>query len=174
MTGPDGLVYPGTCRTLGLPVAGSGTALRLDMARALDAAAPARLTWHEAGGGAEAGPGRHRIDRDWMLRGVGDVVLGRREAGSVAYHLAVVADDAAQGVTCVVRGADLAEATAIHVLLQALLDLPTPVYHHHRLIRDASGKRLAKRDDARAIARYRADGASPQDIRRLVGLPPLP
>ncbi|MGR3758495.1 MAG: tRNA glutamyl-Q(34) synthetase GluQRS [Tranquillimonas sp.] len=174
--GPDGPVYPGTCRGRGLPLDGTGLALRLDMARALDAADPERLTWQETGHeeAEAAAPGRHRIDPERMLQGVGDVVLGRREAGTVAYHLAVVADDAAQGVTRVVRGADLAEATAIHVLLQALLDLPTPVYHHHRLIRDETGKRLAKRDDARAIARYRADGASPQDIRRMVGLPPPP
>jgi len=87
-----------------------------------------------------------------------------------SYHLAVVLDDADQGITHVIRGADLAEATQIHVLLQNLLGLPTPAYHHHRLIRDAQGKRLAKRDDARAIATYRAAGASPQDIRAMVGL----
>jgi glutamyl-Q tRNA(Asp) synthetase len=79
-------------------------------------------------------------------------------------------DDAAQGITNVIRGEDLSEATRIHVLLQRLLGLPTPIYHHHRLIRDAAGKRLAKRDDARAIATYRAEGATPDDIRRMVGL----
>ena len=79
-------------------------------------------------------------------------------------------DDAAQGVTHVTRGEDLFEATAIHVLIQALLELPTPNYHHHKLIRDEDGKRLAKRDDARTIATYRAEGATPQDIRRMVGL----
>jgi glutamyl-Q tRNA(Asp) synthetase len=82
----------------------------------------------------------------------------------------VVLDDAAQGITHVVRGEDLFEATAIHVLLQRLLELPTPVYHHHALIRDDQGKRLAKRDDARALAKYRADGNSPADIRAMVGL----
>ncbi len=87
-----------------------------------------------------------------------------------SYHLSVVLDDAAQGVTQVVRGEDLFDATAIHVLLQQLLDLPTPAYHHHTLIRDDQGKRLAKRDDARALAKYRADGASPADIRAMVGL----
>jgi len=81
-----------------------------------------------------------------------------------------VLDDAEQGVTQVTRGQDLFDATAIHVVLQHLLGLPTPSYHHHRLIRDASGKRLAKRDDARAIATYRAEGATPGDIRRMVGL----
>ena len=78
-----------------------------------------------------------------------------------------------QQITEVVRGADLFEATFLHRLLQALLGLPTPAYHHHRLIRDESGKRLAKRDDARALAHYRAEGATPQDIRRIVGLPCL-
>jgi len=87
-----------------------------------------------------------------------------------SYHLSVVLDDAFQNITHVVRGADLFEATQIHVVLQHLLDLPTPVYHHHRLIRDETGKRLAKRDDARAISRYREDGATPADIRRMVGL----
>jgi len=81
-----------------------------------------------------------------------------------------VVDDAQQGITEVTRGMDLFDATPVHVLLQALLGLPTPLYHHHRLIRDAAGKRLAKRDDARAIATYRAAGATPADIRRMVGL----
>jgi glutamyl-Q tRNA(Asp) synthetase len=70
----------------------------------------------------------------------------------------------------VVRGQDLYPTTYLQILLQALLELPTPIYHHHALIRDEAGKRLAKRDDARAIAKYRADGVSPGDIRRLVGL----
>ena len=100
---------------------------------------------------------------------VGDIVLARRDMGT-SYHLSVVIDDAHQDVTHVTRGEDLFEATATHVLLQRLLDLPTPVYHHHRLIRDADGKRLAKRDDARAIATFRAEGATPADIRRMVGL----
>ena len=91
-----------------------------------------------------------------------------------SYHLSVTVDDAAQGVTDVVRGADLAEATFIHRILQENLGLPAPVYHHHRLIRDAAGKRLAKRDDARAIRLYRAEGFSPADIRALVNLPQAP
>jgi glutamyl-Q tRNA(Asp) synthetase len=96
-------------------------------------------------------------------------VLARRDIGT-SYHLAVVVDDAAQGITEVTRGADLSEATRIHIVLQRLLGLPTPAYHHHRLIRDDAGKRLAKRDDARALSKYRAEGASPQDIRRMLGL----
>ena len=97
------------------------------------------------------------------------MILARRDIGT-SYHLAVTVDDAAQGITLVVRGEDLAPATAIHVLLQRLLGLPTPAYHHHRLIRDAAGKRLAKRDDARALSLFRAEGASPGDIRRKIGL----
>jgi glutamyl-Q tRNA(Asp) synthetase len=87
-----------------------------------------------------------------------------------SYHLSVVVDDAAQAITHVTRGADLFDATTIHVTLQHLMNLPTPIYHHHRLIRDDQGKRLAKRDDARAIRTYREDGACPGDIRHLIGL----
>lgn len=144
--GPDGVIYPGTCR--GHDRAGdrpSDVPLRLDVIRA----DPSALAF---------------------AQDIGDVVLCRRDMGT-SYHLSVVVDDAAQGVTHVVRGADLTDATPIHALLQKLLDLPTPIYHHHRLIRDNDGKRLAKRDDARAISTYRADGATPNDIRRLVGLP---
>lgn len=157
--GPDGPVYPGTCRTKGHP---SG-ALRLNMAAAM-----ARLS--EIGFG-ETGThsGSPRYSAAQMVETIGDIVLARRDIGT-SYHLAVVVDDAAQGITEVTRGEDLFEATAIHVVLQRLLGLPTPAYHHHRLIRDDQGKRLAKRDDARALARYRADGATPQDIRRMVGL----
>lgn len=162
--GPDGIVYPGTCRDSGRPRPGEGlpdTALRLRM----DLAATAT-------GFEETGPahrGHHRIDPETMIRSVGDIVLARREMGT-SYHLAVVLDDAAQGVTHVSRGEDLFEATCIHVTLQRLLGLPVPVYHHHGLIRDAAGKRLAKRDDARALAKYRSEGATPEDIRRLIGL----
>jgi glutamyl-Q tRNA(Asp) synthetase len=111
----------------------------------------------------------HSLDPDAALRQIGDIVLARRDFGT-SYHLSVVVDDAAQQITHVVRGEDLFEATFIHVLLQKLLGLETPVYHHHALVRDAQGKRLAKRDDARAIDKYRADGYSPQGIRELVGL----
>ena len=104
-----------------------------------------------------------------MIHQIGDIVLARRDMGT-SYHLAVTVDDAAQGITDVVRGVDLFEATAIHVLLQRLLGLATPRYHHHALIRDDSGKRLAKRDDARAIATYRDAGLSAKDVKALVGL----
>jgi glutamyl-Q tRNA(Asp) synthetase len=89
----------------------------------------------------------------------------------VAYFLASAFDDADQGITHVIRGEDLFDFTPVQVILQRLFGLPTPVYHHHRLIRDDQGKRLAKRDDARAISKYREDGLTPADIRRMVGLP---
>ncbi len=103
-----------------------------------------------------------------MRRQIGDVVLGRKDIGAAAYHLSVVVDDAAQGVTHVIRGEDLFEATPIHRLLQALLELPVPVYHHHVLIRDAEGKRLAKRNDACAIRTYREAGRTPEEVKRMM------
>jgi glutamyl-Q tRNA(Asp) synthetase len=162
--GPDGRIYPGTCRHR--PMAGrtDNDSIRLDIAKAL-----ARLP---AMGFSETGPrhaGDHTLDPDSLIDSVGDIVLVRRNMGG-SYHLSVVVDDADQHITHVIRGEDLFEATQVHVLLQNLLGLPVPTYHHHRLIRDAAGKRLAKRDDARAIAGYRKDGATPATIRRLVGL----
>jgi glutamyl-Q tRNA(Asp) synthetase len=160
--GPDGIVYPGTCRRKPRPaVMPEDCALRLDMGAAV---AGQYLAYVETGL-----PDTAPHDAAAMAEGIGDVVLARRGMGT-SYHLAVTVDDAAQGVTHVTRGADLAPATPIHVLLQRLLGLPTPVYHHHRLIRDDHGRRLAKRDDSRAISLYRAEGATPQDIRRMVGL----
>jgi glutamyl-Q tRNA(Asp) synthetase len=106
-----------------------------------------------------------------MALAEGDPVLARRDIGT-SYALAVTVDDAAQGITEVVRGADLFAATAVQAILLALLGMAVPAYHHHRLIRDAGGKRLAKRDDARALALYRAEGATPADIRQMVGLHP--
>lgn len=94
----------------------------------------------------------------------GDVVLGRKDIG-VAYHLAVVIDDARQGVTDVVRGHDLFDATHTQILLQALLGLPTPRYHHHALLLDDDGRRLAKRKGSKALRDYRLEGASPTDIK---------
>ena len=167
LLGPDGIVYPGTCRPATPP---SGplpeTPLRLDMARAL-ARLDAPPAFTETGRGPEGETGPIRPGN--MIETVGDVALARPGTGA-AYHLAIVCDDADQGITHVIRGQDLFAATQIHVLLQRLLGLPTPVYHHHRLIRDAEGRRLAKRDDARAIATHRAAGRSPADIRRMVGL----
>ncbi len=170
-SGPDGIVYPGTCRhrCVAPGAAPQGAALRLDMAAALRLAAGGPLGFAETGAGPAGDRGYISLDPGWLRNGIGDVVVARRGMGT-SYHLSVVVDDAAQGITHVVRGRDLFDATAIHVVIQRVLDLPTPVYHHHRLIRDAAGRRLAKRDDARALALYRAEGATPNDIRRLVGL----
>lgn len=167
--GADGLIYPGTCRP-SQPVAGprpNQLALRLDLARALDLLGP--LRFQETGRGPKGQTGAITVEHGALLAGLGDPVLARRGMGT-SYHLSVVVDDAAQGITEVTRGADLFEATPLHVALQALLGLPTPAYHHHRLIRDAQGKRLAKRDDSRAIRLYRDEGDTPDDIRRRVGL----
>lgn len=162
--GPDGRIYPGTCRGRSMDSRRPGDAIRLDLGKALPFDLP---------GFAETGPlqeGWHPVSRDGLMAQVGDPVLARPNMAA-SYHLSVVIDDAAQHVTDVVRGADLFEATFLHVALQALLGLPVPRYHHHRLIRDADGKRLAKRDDARAISLYRAEGSSPDEIRQMVGLP---
>ncbi|MCR9086443.1 MAG: tRNA glutamyl-Q(34) synthetase GluQRS [Rhodobacteraceae bacterium] len=167
--GPDGLVYPGTCRARTMSDRQPGDALRLNMARAVARTGPITFT--------EIGPeraGTHRVAPETLVNEIGDVVLARRGSGAIAYHLAVTVDDAVQQISHVVRSVDLFEATAIHVLLQRLLELPTPLYHHHRLIRDETGKRLAKRDDARAIRLYREAGKIPADIRAMVSLPPAP
>ncbi|AGT09293.1 tRNA glutamyl-Q(34) synthetase GluQRS [Paracoccus aminophilus] len=166
LIGPDGPIYPGTCRHRAMSDARPEDAIRLNAAKAfalLDLSEVAFLDENIAPGVS------HRLAATEFLTGVGDVVLARRGMGT-SYHLAVVVDDAAQGITLVTRGKDLLDSTWIHVLLQRLLDLPSPRYHHHRLIRDDSGKRLAKRDDARAISLYRAEGARPEDIRRMIGL----
>lgn len=152
LLGPDGVVYPGTCR--GAPRGGArpnGVALRLD------ARAVGDLHWVER-------DKPRTMDAATFRDTIGDVVLARRDFGT-SYHLAVTVDDAAQGITLVTRGHDLKEATPIHVALQGLLDLPRPAYHHHDLVRDAEGRRLAKRDDARSIASYRAAGWTAQTLK---------
>ncbi|QBF31704.1 tRNA glutamyl-Q(34) synthetase GluQRS [Thalassococcus sp. S3] len=162
--GPDGRIYPGTCRGHPMSEMTEQDAIRLDMAKATEELPS--LTFHDTG---PINPGIHPITRAHLIHAVGDIVLARRGMGT-SYHLSVVVDDADQGITEVTRGADLFDATYIHVLLQNLLGLPKPTSHHHRLIRDEAGHRLAKRDHARALSKYRADGYSPTDIRLLVGL----
>lgn len=166
--GPDGIVYPGTCRAPAnrSGACPAGAVLRLDMQAAVRALGDADVWFMETGRDTEASVTATPTD---LIDGVGDIVLARRDMGT-SYHLSVVVDDAAQEITHVVRGADLFDATKIHVVLQRLLGLPTPTYHHHKLIRDADGKRLAKRDDARAIALYRSGGKAPADIRAMTGL----
>jgi len=161
-------VYPGTCRHRRMETRRPGDAVRLNLTAALQMLASRDLSFTETG---PAHPGRHIVDPAQAQAQIGDVVLSRKGEDIVAYFLASAFDDADQGVTHVIRGEDLFDFTPVQVILQHLFDLPTPIYHHHRLIRDEAGKRLAKRDDARAIAKYRAEGATPADIRRMVGLP---
>ncbi|NJM82678.1 MAG: tRNA glutamyl-Q(34) synthetase GluQRS [Tabrizicola sp.] len=161
-------VYPGTCRHRSMASRQPGDALRLNLGAALNSLAAADLAFAETG---PAHSGTQVIDRDKALTRIGDVVLGRKGEDIVAYFLAAALDDAGQGVTHVIRGEDLFDFTPVQVILQHLFALPTPIYHHHRLIRDDQGMRLAKRDDARALSKFRAEGATPEDIRRMVGLP---
>lgn len=160
--GPDGPLYPGTCQRLesderARRLASEPHAWRLDVARVNERTGP--LFWEDAATGKiEARPEIH-----------GDVVLARKDAPT-SYHLAVTVDDAVQGVTDVVRGRDLFEATHIHRLLQHILALPTPRYHHHALLTDEKGKRLAKRDDARSIRALREAGMSADDVRRRIAM----
>ncbi|HEY0223542.1 MAG TPA: glutamate--tRNA ligase family protein [Pseudolabrys sp.] len=129
------------------------------------AAPPLNLTWSESGAGPNGETGIVKADpAAW-----GDVILARKETPT-SYHLAVVVDDAAQGVTDVVRGRDLFHATSVHRLLQALLELPQPRYHHHRLILDAQDRKLSKSTQATGLRELRAAGASPADIRKRIGL----
>jgi glutamyl-Q tRNA(Asp) synthetase len=165
---PDGApLYPGDARALPPSErrrrmeAGDPYALRLDMAAAL--ARTGALSWIETGAESEAGSVA-AAPQMW-----GDVVLARKETPT-SYHLAVVVDDARQGVTHVVRGQDLFWSTSVHRVLQALLDLPAPSYHHHRLILDAEGKKLSKSTRATALRALRESGATAAHIRRMVGL----
>ncbi|MDG4650344.1 tRNA glutamyl-Q(34) synthetase GluQRS [Roseibacterium sp. SDUM158017] len=162
--GPDGRIYPGTCRGRPMSAMRDGDALRLDVARAFP---DLDIRFEETG---PAHAGHHRVTTHHLAAHVGDPVLARPQMGA-SYHFSVVIDDAAQSVTHVVRGEDLFEAAFLHAALHHLLGTPVPAFHHHRLIRDEDGKRLAKRDDARALSTYRAVGASPADIRRMLGLP---
>jgi glutamyl-Q tRNA(Asp) synthetase len=148
--GPEGAVYPGTCRGR-TDVPDGDFAWRLDMAAAVARVGP--LTWHDRmAGTVTAAP-----------ETFGDVVLARKDTPA-SYHLSVTVDDAAQDVTDVVRGRDLFAATHVHRLLQALLGLPTPRYHHHALVVDAGGQRLAKRSPGATVADYRAAGFPPDRL----------
>ena len=167
---PDGApLYPGMAKSLKpeerdrLIAQGAPYALRLDMAAACRLAQD--LTWTELGGG----PGDERGTVMAQPEAWGDVILARKETPT-SYHLSVVVDDALQGVTEVVRGCDLFWSTSVHLLLQRLLGMPQPVYRHHRLVTDASGQKLSKSTDATALRELRRQGATPSDIRRLVGL----
>lgn len=164
ITAPQGeaaLVYPGACRRRSaaeradLIAAGLPYAWRLDAAAALKLTGP--LFWEDRKGGRQA------VD----FTALGDVVLARKDVAT-SYHLAVTVDDAAQGVTLVTRGEDLFDSTHVHRLLQALLGLPVPQWHHHGLMVDETGKRLAKRDAARSLRSLREAGRTTEGIRAML------
>jgi glutamyl-Q tRNA(Asp) synthetase len=168
---PDGTpLYPGTAKLLSpgerarLIDSGAPYALRLDMTAARARASD--LTWTEQGEGPDGETGTVTAQPQvW-----GDVILARKETPT-SYHLSVVIDDALQGVTDVVRGQDLFWSTSVHRLLQKLLDLREPAYRHHRLVLDAAGVKLSKSTLATGLRELRAQGVTPAEIRRLVGLP---
>jgi glutamyl-Q tRNA(Asp) synthetase len=167
---PDGApLYAGDAKTMPpaararLIADGAPYALRLDMAKAV--ARIGALTWSESGQGPAGETGTVVADPlAW-----GDIVLARKDSPA-SYHLAVTIDDAGQGVTDVVRGQDLFYATSVHRLLQALLDLPAPRYHHHRLILDDNGRKLSKSTQGTALRELRAQGVAATKIRNVIGL----
>jgi glutamyl-Q tRNA(Asp) synthetase len=160
--GPEGALYPGTCRRIsgtessGRMAAGDQPAWRLDASRATEMAGLLAFT--------DLRCGTIRVDPGLL----GDIVLARKDIGT-SYHLAVVVDDAFQGVTHVTRGEDLLPSTHVHRLLQTLLGLPEPLYLHHRLITDERGIRLAKRHDALSLRSMRKEGYSPDDVFSKLG-----
>ena len=162
--GPEGPIYPGTCRNLSADLVrarqarGDPYALRLNVAKALEMSGPLSFE-DEREGLVQARP-----------ETLGDVVLARRDAPA-SYHLCVTVDDHLQGVTLVTRGTDLFHATHIHRLLQAILGLNVPAYAHHLLRTNAAGERLSKRDGAMALRALRHAGRSAADVRRLAGFP---
>jgi glutamyl-Q tRNA(Asp) synthetase len=167
--GAEGPLYPGTCRALSAETrnekiaAGVPYALRLDAAKAAAKVGP--ITFQESGESPNGERGTITVDPVLL----GDVVLARKEMPA-AYHLAVVVDDAFQGVTLVTRGDDLFAATHVQRLLQALLELPEPAYAHHKLILDAHGRKFSKRDSAVTLRELRANGETPSTIRAHLGL----
>lgn len=170
---PDGSpLYPGTCRHL-TPAqraerlaAGQPAALRLDMTAALkhvQERTGQKFGWREYGRGMQ---GREVLAEPALW---GDAVLSRKDIPA-SYHIAVVVDDALQGVTDVVRGEDLYMATSLHRLLQLLLDLPAPCYHHHELLRDAAGRKLSKSLRAKSLRTLRHEGLTPAQVRSQLGI----
>jgi glutamyl-Q tRNA(Asp) synthetase len=159
--GPDGPLYPGTCRHRSaderreLIAAGKEFCLRLDCARAAKEAGPHHFADETQG----------RVEGNPVL--FGDVVIARKDTPT-SYHLAVTVDDHLQGVTLVTRGEDLLPSTHVHVLLQRLLGYETPAYAHHKLLTDASGRRFAKRDRARTLRAMRESGLTPSDVKAML------
>jgi glutamyl-Q tRNA(Asp) synthetase len=169
---PDGSpLYPGTCKRLSGEEqhrrisAGRPAALRIDMETAI-AKAGRKLAWHEMGPSTHA----HEVAAEPALWG--DATLSRKDIPA-SYHIAVVVDDALQGVTDVVRGEDLFLATSLHRLLQVLLDLPAPAYHHHALLRDASGQKLSKSSRAKSLRALRQEGVSPAAVKERLAADPI-
>lgn len=164
--GPDGPLYPGTCKSLSQEeresriAGGQEPAWRIDVARATSMTGP--LAWQDRRFGRQ----------ETFAECLGDAVLARKDAGT-SYHLAVVVDDAWQGINLVTRGEDLLPSTHLHRLLQALLGLPVPEWEHHSLVRDASARRLAKRHDDLSLAALRQAGWTPgrvlAEVVRLAG-----
>jgi glutamyl-Q tRNA(Asp) synthetase len=159
--GPEGPLYPGTCRRLSAPeiedkiAQGLPYAIRLDVAKAAAMTGP--LRWHDRGSGwQEAHP-----------ESLGDAVLARKDTPA-SYHLCVTHDDALQGITLVTRGQDLFHATHLHRLLQALLNLPAPDYHHHPLLTDHNGSKFSKRNNSLALRTYQKNNLAPEDLRRMI------
>jgi glutamyl-Q tRNA(Asp) synthetase len=166
---PDGApLYPGSARAMleaerdARIASGAPYAIRLDMARAIEWTGPL-CWWEESADQFGKGGPVGACPADW-----GDVILARKEMPT-SYHLSVVVDDACQGVTHVVRGADLYRSTDVHRLIQALLGLPSPRYAHHRLVLGADGHKLSKSTRATGLRELRAQGMTARDVRRLVG-----
>lgn len=161
--GPEGVLYPGTCRELSIDrraellASGIAPAWRLDVAKAAVLCGPLTFT--------DLRFGRIQVDPGLL----GDVVLARKDIGT-SYHLAVVVDDAWQHISHVTRGEDLLPSTHIHRLLQSLLGMPEPVYLHHSLVTDEKGVRLAKRNDSLSIARLREQNYTPAEIHSMLPL----
>ncbi len=167
--GPEGILYPGTCRSLSPEqieqrlATGDRPVVRLDLARARTLIG-GEIYFEEIGRGPEGKTGTILCAPELL----GDIVLARKDIG-VSYHLCVVADDARQQINLVARGEDLFHATSIQRLLQELLGLPAPTYDHHKLILAANGRRLSKRDEDQSIRSLREAGHSARDIRQQLG-----
>ncbi len=161
--GPDGPLYPGTCRVIAESIAkaridaGESYALRLRMTEA--AAVAGTLTWSDLGSGLQTA----------QPQIFGDIVIARKDVPT-SYHLACTHDDALQGITLVTRGKDLFEATHVHRLLQKLLKLPTPEYHHHDLLLGPDGKKFSKRDQAPTLRTLRDAGHTPEEVRAMANI----
>ena len=164
-------LYPGTCRHRSMNSMTAADSVRLNMSKTIDLLGGGNsvsdLAFEDRG---EVHSGRHRVTAETLASFHGDVVVARRDI-KTSYHIAVVVDDALQDITQITRGADLFGATCLHRVIQELLNLPVPVWNHHRLIRDAEGTRMAKRRNSPTIQSLRKAGSTPEDIRTLVGLP---